>query len=232
MTTTITAITPTRERYQAFERCIVQMDRQVRGPDQWVVVDDGKAKAARPPNCHYIDRPNDCKDGPISQCRNLLAGLRVATSEWITIFTDDDWYHPNHLLNMEMIAANRPGRLLLGQRDIRAWHAELKGFAFGPRGIPLIGASMIHSSLLPELEVMLMHHESMSKPHAMEAFWKKMDKKTRWTWDQNITHISITNMPGASSITKRDYHRDEDGLILREWIGDNDAAYYMEGISW
>jgi len=97
---TITALTPTGARPEAFAECVRQMRAQTASAVRWVIVDDGPEPMPTPdvPGWDVIHlRPEPVwQPGQNTLARNLLAGLREATDR-VAICEDDDGYAPDWL---------------------------------------------------------------------------------------------------------------------------------------
>lgn len=105
----VTIITPTGDRPEAFALCERWMSQQqYTGSVQWIVVDDGKRPTTPTMGQTYL------REKPMhrhSLCRNLRLAIPHITGEFFFVIEDDDYYHPHYLSTMA-------GRLQ---------HAELAG---------------------------------------------------------------------------------------------------------
>lgn len=94
---TITLITPTGGRPEAFSLCEKYMARQTVAFDQWIVIDD-YPEATSCTMGQEIYRPEPLwAPGDMTLPRNVLLGLWGAKSDYVFIIEDDDWYAPNYL---------------------------------------------------------------------------------------------------------------------------------------
>jgi glycosyltransferase involved in cell wall biosynthesis len=94
----ITAITPTRDRPEAFALCEKYMARQTYlGPMQWIVVDDGDKPIVPTLGQTYIRRPTSGSSNTLAP--NLLEAIKHIdpSSEAILFFEDDDWYDARYV---------------------------------------------------------------------------------------------------------------------------------------
>jgi hypothetical protein len=94
----ISVITPTGGRHLAFKLCELWMSRQIRQPDEWIVVDDYPTPTECTMGQTVIRRePFWTPQGGITLQKNLIEALKVVTGDVILIIEDDDWYHPNYI---------------------------------------------------------------------------------------------------------------------------------------
>lgn len=223
----ITAITPTGDRPEALYLCQLWMRRQtIRDQVTWIVVDDGRtpARSILDEVDIYLRLPPI--DG-VSLGRNLLAGLRLASTLKFAIIEDDDWYAPDYLAWLATQLDNFP---IVGETSAlyynvagRAWmecgnrkHASLSSTGFRA------------DTLVDVIDAIKKHH-----PWIDEPLWRRL---------QDLGHlhlpdpdsrrvIGVKGMPGRTGIGQ-DGHRVHAGYspdpsltILRDLIG-NDADRY------
>jgi hypothetical protein len=107
----ITVITPTGDRPLAFGLCQKWMTNQTRKPDQWIIVDDGKAPMDSgamvewanlrmpgvPLGIRREPKPTDPKH---TLDLNLKAALPYITGDKILIMEDDEYYAPGYIEEM------------------------------------------------------------------------------------------------------------------------------------
>lgn len=221
-------ITPTGVRPAAFELCQRMMARQTYSSKfLWVVVDDGES-----PSQVTIDRDNITveivrpkpfwNEGENTQGRNLIAGLNfVGRDDIVTIWEDDDWYHPDwlswvvdHADEAELIGeaaaiyynvASRKWRRLMNTE-----HASLRCSAMRGGAI---------ETFRKVLETPYRYYD--------QRLWAAHDDKK--VFDRRLT-VGIKAMPGRPGIALgHDGIRgnpDPEMKKLRELIGD-DADWYL-----
>lgn len=225
---TLTILTPTGERPEAFALCQMQLARQTyAGPVRWVVIDDGEAPSSitlRRDNWTIeVIRPTPFwKPGENTQGRNLKAGLeRVGADDVLTVWEDDDWYHPDWL---KTVADRIWDAELIGERYARYYNVHRRKWS------RLNNAE--HASL----------RCSAMRGQAIEAFREVLQTPNRfydlklWTrhknralFDTKLT-LGMKGLPGRPGIAEgHDGLRgkpDPDGSELRRMIGD-DADWYL-----
>jgi hypothetical protein len=101
----ITVITPTGDRPLAFALLRRWMDQQTRKPDQWIVVDDGKAPFIRDPEYRggpfqYIRREPRPTDPKHTLDLNMKAALPLISGGKILVMEDDEYYAPGYISEM------------------------------------------------------------------------------------------------------------------------------------
>jgi len=99
----ITVITCTGDRPEAFNLLRLWMKNQIRQPDQWIVVDDGKIPLSSTDDFEYIRRVPTKNDYTHTLCLNMLEALEKVRFNKIIIMEDDDWYSPIYIDYMEKL---------------------------------------------------------------------------------------------------------------------------------
>lgn len=97
----ITCLTVTGDRPEAFELCRQWMDSQTVKPDQWLVIDDGfdPMPKSLQTNMEYVRRNPTGSEGH-TLVPNLLTALPYIKGDKILIVEDDDWYGPEYIHTM------------------------------------------------------------------------------------------------------------------------------------
>lgn len=94
----VVAVTPTGDRPETLELCGFYVRRQVRQPDRWIVIDDGRTPARAPKGAELHRREPQPDDPPHTLVKNLqLAMDLVEPDDLIVMFEDDDWYSPYYI---------------------------------------------------------------------------------------------------------------------------------------
>ena len=93
----ITAITLTGDRHQAFNFCQKWIMNQTVRPDQWIVVDDGRIPVIPILDCDYIRRNPLPTDPKHTMVLNLGCALREAKGDYIIIMEDDEYYSSRYI---------------------------------------------------------------------------------------------------------------------------------------
>ncbi len=229
---TITALTCTADRPEAFALLEKFMARQTVKPTEWIILDDGNVPVVSTMGQRHIFCP-ECRGGT-----SMINKLKLAftpgyiTSDIVVIAEDDDYLAPTWI---ETCAKNLgDGRIdLFGEgravyynvRD-RWWfdhanmsHASLCSTAFTKRLYPLV-------------------HRLCSDPNPFidDRLWKNASGNRKRLLDP-LSHggkrlvVGIKAMPGkvgyGSGHTREDRNakQDPDGAKLRELIGDDAALY-------
>lgn len=125
---TLSVITPTGYRPEAFELCLEWMSRQTIKPDEWIIVTDSPLKLPLNDITRrtIIINGDGWKEGEDTQCRNMSKGLEAATGNVIAVFEDDDYYAPNYLEIMFKEFIKTPDLHLLGEYPAKYYHVKEK----------------------------------------------------------------------------------------------------------
>lgn len=199
------------------------------GPVRWIVVDDGVEPepwtfSREGWTLELIRRAPFWKHGENTQAVNILAALdRVSNAERVVCIENDDYYSPKWLeradkaLHLaELVGENRARYYNLATRTGRKLqntsHASLCSTAM--RGAAIETFRKVCRPGVQFIDLSL---------------WRQHRSKHLFTGSDVV---GIKGMPGRGGIGmghKPDFHgiKDEDGELLREWIG-QDADIYME----
>lgn len=121
----ITAITPTGDRHVALKLCARWMANQEIRPDQWLVIDDGKAPYD-PGGCEYVRREPQPDDPKHTLNTNIEFAIPYIKGDHILIIEDDEYYHPKYV---KVMAARLRYNEIVGIGCSKYYHLPTKGFA-------------------------------------------------------------------------------------------------------
>lgn len=223
----ITAITPTGDRPLAFELCRKWMSNQLRKPDQWLVIDDGKEPLPNNlPNMQYIRREPQPDDPKHTLNLNLLAALPHIAGDKIVIIEDDDYYGPEYISD---IALRLNYFDLCGYDKARYYHIyEQKYFRFLNTDYASLCQTGFRRIMLDEFEKEL----RLNEPMLDVRFWRKSKSNKRlFNNDTKILMIGIKGLPGRNGIGAGHnpgfgrYIKDVDYKVFKEWLPDDYGTY-------
>lgn len=219
----LTLITPTGERPEAWALCQRWMARQTyQGPVRWIIVDDGeKAQDVdfwRPGWDVTVLRPRPhWQPGQNTQARNFRAALDIIGPDaWVAIIEDDDWYSPvwldrveSELEHAELVGQgwNRYFNVVTGaiKEHDNEQHASLCATAFR-------GAALVEFRRLCEWGPKLIDMH----------LWRNCQSKQILG---GCDVIGMKGMPGRGGIAGGHRLDTDDPFDLREWVGDDASAY-------
>lgn len=98
---TLTVITATGDRPEAFSLCELWMSRQLRQPDQWIVLDDGEKPCACTRNQTQIYCPEFRGKDSLNRKIHYAIFSKLVFSDAVVFVEDDDWYSPLWLQTCE-----------------------------------------------------------------------------------------------------------------------------------
>lgn len=225
---TLTIITPTGARPQAFALCERYMARQTyAGAVRWIIVDDGERAtpvAFQRDNWRVdVIRPSPLwRHGENTQGRNLLAGLDAIDDAYplVTVVEDDDYYAPGWL---ERLVAESAHAELVGEGDAVYYNVAFRKW------------QRLRNSDHASLRATIMRGGALSTFRDVLAIPYRYYDLKLWTRHEDrrvfmagLT-VGIKGMPGRHGIalghdglTGND---DSCGAMLRELLGDDAAAY-------
>jgi len=234
----IAALTCTGGRPEALALCRKYVERQVIKPDLWVLVDDCEEQTATPDMGEVIRPwPFWRRGEPHTLPRNMIAGLsHIAANhpeiKVVTIFEDDDWYHPTYLGKMTgaLGELGDPGVVVVGEMNTfyynvvtRTWKRNLN-----PTHASLCSVSF-HASAIPQIIAIC---EDASNPYIDLQIFRNFERH-QWHLESSALCIGIKGMPGlreGQGGSHRGYHSsyrpDPTMEKLEELIGREDAEAY------
>jgi hypothetical protein len=222
----LTLITLTGDRPDAFALCEAYMARQSHRAGRWIVVDDGRTPTRCTQGQQYIRREPRGSDPPQTLCLNLCTALEHGMlGDALAIIEDDDWYAPGHLAAM---AAGLEHHDLYGEGLARYYnvagrcHLEIANTAHAS-----LCATAFRRSLVPTvLEVC-----RDPNPFADLQLWRAVDASRKRVDPALRNVVGIKGMPGRRGIgcghdrTLPAYQPDPELSRLREWIGADADTY-------
>ena len=161
----ITALTCTGGRQTTFNYLEDYLARQTLKPKNWVVVDDVEPRTSIAntevvENLHRIYPDEPWKPGDMTYARNFRAACeciqtKLPETEWVAIFEDDDWYHPEYLEFFIPILDSRmaDGVLMGGEFANVYYHVGVRRWTrvgLAARNATM-AATIFHASLIPEI---------------------------------------------------------------------------------
>lgn len=236
----LTLLTTTGERPKAFELCVKWMNRQdYTGPVRWIIVDDGRADfephGVRDDWEIMVVQPAErWQPGQNTQARNLRAGLRVVqllckTPEDmakmnLVIIEDDDWYAPDWLTT---VAAELDKAELVGEGWARYYNINTR------RARKMLNekhASLCSTAMRGGAIKRFQYLCEQDGVTFIDADLWKMAGCTNHLFGGHRV-IGMKGLPGRVGIgmghsNKMVGHFDQDGSVLRDWVGD-DADVYL-----
>lgn len=228
----VTAITPTRDRPQAFRLCERWMARQTRWPDQWLVVDSGEVSPAQ---CTlgqtHIHHPA-AATGSRDLAGKLIRGLHAATGDVIVFIEDDDWYPPNYI---ERCLQNLSGQAIItGSGQQRHYNLQWRSSRVFTNPS---GSCLCSTAIRRELKGLALDaaRESFVQDDYLtdRRIWKAVMQQ-RFSYAQYGVSwfVGIKGLPGTAGLG--DGHRpdqrwnpDPHHQRLIQWIGHEDAQTYL-----
>jgi len=155
MEATVTLITLTGGRPEAFALCERYMARQTYGGAyQWIVVDDCLPHTLTTYEQTVI-RPEPPWSGTPTQYRNLAVGLAAATGDFIVMIEDDEWYGPQYL---ESLLCRLRSHVLVGETPSRYYHVGMRLYRdMGNRANASLSQTGFRRELIPAVVNMCRH---------------------------------------------------------------------------
>lgn len=199
----ISVITPTNGRPEALEICRHYVARQT-----------------KPAHQHIISEGGTLKD-------NLLEALDRVTGDVVAIFEDDDHYEPDWL---EQISQCMGPAKMVGQLYINYYHLPSGGYKLMKSPHPSLCATAFCRSVVPRFV------EACSAEMVDFAFWRgsaRANVPARILTKPQGFVTGMKGLPGTRGMCQG--HKPElysahdcaDNLVLRKWVGDEDAGRYL-----
>lgn len=199
------------------------MKAQTRQPDQWIVVDDGVNPAPLTMGQQHVRRERK-EEGGASLAQNILAAIPRAMGHFVIIMEDDDAYRPDHI---EVCVERLRRHVAVGCTWMDYYNVEAGAWrSMRNKCAALCNTAMRHDQL------------PLLRQAAKKALSRGMYHVDRFYWEQasaaglheQRTVVGIKGLPGMPGIgighrPTPKWHPDPSGLKLREWLGEDAAAY-------
>lgn len=200
-------------------------------PVEWIVADDG-----REPACctlgqtHLIRAP--AADPAASFRANLLAALERAQGERILFIEDDDWYSADHLAQL---VADLDEAEIAGEAGARYYHVGARRYhrCRNRRHASLCQTGIRASLVTWLLDVLRDRPTTFVDVLLWREGARRVRRKLR---PASTTCVGIKGLPGRAGLgighrLDRRHAHDPNGDVLRDWLGAEDAAIYIEAMN-
>jgi len=223
---TITAITPTGDRPLAFELCQQWMMNQIKRPDQWLVIDDGKTPTKHSAPMQYIRRKPKADDPSHTLAANLRKALSLIAGDKIIIWEDDEYYAPGYI---EAMASLLDKYEIVGIKHSKYYHLASGGYKqFTNEAHASFAATAFRRSVLPDLKAIL---DAGDNPFIDMALWKRIGGRGYLFTDDRPLYLGMKGLPGREGIVKghkaENYvlHDTADRAQLKKWMPSDYRVY-------
>lgn len=235
MLETVTLITCTGGRPEAFALCAKYMARQTyKGQIQWLVVDDLTAQPTAIPSlpqnikAERLTAKTQWREGYNTQRPNMNEALPKVTGSIIAVIEDDDWYAPNYLeQNIAMLGSTKA----IGETLNRYYNVKVPGHQTMPNTVhSSLASSLFRKELMPIMDRAV----NSGELYFDVMFWRALTDKgiARSFHTGTGLYVGMKGLPGKPGITGS--HRDTKGFMfdpgygtLIQWVGTQDAAKYI-----
>lgn len=228
---TITLITPTGMRPEAFALCEKWILRQTVKPDEWIVVDDGVIHTPITLTTKIIRPEVKWKAKTNSQGSNLYLAFQFAQGDYIVFIEDDDWYRENYLESLmdKIIEANAH---IVGEGEAIFYHVGQKKWrALGNKEFCCLAHTVIHNSLAPFVLQGIAKNERYLDKYLWNEIKKFHEIKSLVIYPEPKLSVSIKGLPGRPGIVSGHrfnswWNRDDNWGKLVGVIGEEDLKEY------
>jgi len=250
----ITAITPTGDRPLAMSLCERWMTNQTVKPDQWIVVDDGKAPIVPTVPMEYVRREPRAGDPKHTLAINLLQAIPLIKGDKILIIEDDEYYAPNYV---EEMAKHLDGSKIAGITQNRYYHLPTGGYymmhnkghaslaqtAFSSAFIPTFTGAVNASMFVDFLDIRMWRMAKQSLNRQVKFGSRALTTRSRdnhplqkgeialFSDSDRPLYVGIKGLPGRNGIGMGHnpgmyLNRDAGGRpVLKQWMPDNYQTY-------
>lgn len=192
------------------------------GPVDWVVVDDGITAFQPSLGQRYVRREPSAT--PLqSFTTNLLVGLAHVSYDRIVVIEDDDWYRSDYL---SLVANALERHSIVGATNAKNYHV--------PSRLWRVSDNHQHSALcqtafraehVPLLTALL---QEATEPFVDYALWTRLGMFKGLCVPREAC-IGIKGLYDGLSLSHQEPlgQFDRDGNVLKAWIGETDAEYYL-----
>lgn len=229
----VTCITPTGDRPEAFALTKKWMESQIRKPDQWIVIDDGKTPLPESlrTGMEYVRREPQKNEGH-TLTLNMRTVLPLIKGDMILIIEDDDWYGPNYIATMIKYLLNYN---LVGESHARYYHVASQRYK---RIGNTIHASFCQTGFTKKL-LNIFERCLEGDPYIDMRLWsagRSHGFLLSDVEDKLKLHCSLKGLKGRRGIgTGHDknasyYDTDKNYSQLIKWVGEENAKIYIEHV--
>lgn len=229
--TSVTLITPTRDRPECLALCEFWVSRfQWTGDVQWIIVDDGDVPAETRRGQEIIRREPSGDEHTLA--KNLLAAAELVRGDAVMVIEDDDWYSPNYV--NDMVRKLRYYELC-GEARARYYHVPTRGYLTCYNRLHAsLSATAFRRNLIKRFRAACRAAIADGNPYVDLYFWGRRPPLPRpdprgYIFFKQHLNLGLKGMPGRRGIARGHeadvYERfDLDGKQLEDWVGYSDAA--------
>lgn len=230
---TVTCVTPTGDRPEAFELCRKWMFGQRTKFDQWLVIDDGKVPLPEHlrVGLEYFRREPTSGER-FTLTANMKAALPYIKGDIILIIEDDDWYGPDYITTMSKYLSQYD---LVGELAARYYHLPtMKCRRIGNNTHASFCQTGFTKKILPVLKTCL-----EGDSYIDVRLWAAVKDRKYLIADTNDSlklHCAIKGLKGRKGIGTGHnqnagfYFLDIGLAYLIKWVGEENAKIYMDHI--
>ena len=232
----VAALTCTGGRPHALGICRKYIERQTRKPDKWYIVDDCEPETAVFGDVVIKPRPFWTPQSKHTLPRNMISGLEAIfyspdPVDVVTIFEDDDWYHPCYLELMTN-ALNRVamyGAKVIGEMNTVYYNVLTRTWKqnFNPTHASLCSVSMTVDAIPKVIDIIRRN----DTPYIDLQIFREMPSSELRLVDTKLC-IGIKGIPdnrvgvgGSHKGIHPSFAPDPGMRKLREFVGDDYVLY-------
>lgn len=227
----VSVVTPTANRPRALFLLEGFLRRQTRQPDEWIVSDGGEHPArliyrhSFPVRLLADPRPA----GAENFTSNVINGVEAASGDVIVFAEDDDWMDPAHIERTIALLDRHPEAWAAGDDLQRYYNLPHRLY----RTFDNIGASLCQTAIrraAVDRFLETAHNCRNRRTYGLDTFfWRELPRE-QWAIERLDTVVGVKGLPGEPGLgighrPSGPWKADENGLILRQWIGDEAALY-------
>jgi hypothetical protein len=229
----ITAITCTGDRPIQFSICSRIMNRMNPRPAQWIIVDDGYVPICStylPIWATYIRREPSKNDEKMTLSLNMLEGLKHVKYDSLIFIEDDDYYPSAYISTM---LTNSQNYEAYGAGWKRFFQLSTNAYYEFHQPMETVTASMILNGK-NAIEFWRINCEKYIDGNGLDTyFWRDFEGNKYIHKDKSNMSIGIKAWGvgrgggyAPSHVTMQGFKSDNARSKLREWIGNDDLAWY------
>ena len=226
MLTLLTATSFRPEFFSLVEKYVANQTYVKNGkPCQWIVACDGDISKYQFTMGQkvIVNKPHSHLHSICSNYRVLIEEAIKLNAEKVLFIEDDDWIHPTFF---EVYDKWLDHHDLVGIAHNRYYHIKNQAYCEMPnRETSSLASTGVSGKTLPFVRALCFDND----PYIDIALWKKWEpafgtKKLR-SYKYNHLHVGIKDGMGYGHGHALCEPKDEDGKILREWLGEDAKNY-------
>lgn len=238
MQKTLAVITPTGDRHRVFELCCKYVSRQVRQPDEWIIVDDGAVPTDKPqlPYARYVRRrKNRDESRRHTLPMQMIEALIHTSSTYVAIMEDDDWYREDYLSTVFDLLSESNYELVGYGNTVYYNVPQRRYFVHDNRQHASWQQTAFNAVLIPAVIQQCRSCFARNDPYVDLRLWRTLQCCKKLLLDVPYTSVGMKGLPGRQGTCSGHrstgaFKQDDEKLSFLQSLIGADVSCYEEFI--